>query len=83
LGLFLLGTFQLGISYILYTKAILHVTAFEAILIPVIEPLLNPIWVLIFINEKPGAWALLGGVVVILSITFRSLFVLKSRNLTV
>ncbi len=72
LGLFLLGVFQLGFSYILYARAIKHVTALEAILIPVIEPILNPIWVLILLGETPGKWALVGGAVVLVSVTFRS-----------
>jgi len=43
-----LGVMQLGISYILYANSILYVSSIEAILIPVIEPLQNPVWVLIF-----------------------------------
>ena len=74
IGLILLGVFQLGFAYILYAKAIPHVTALEAILIPVIEPLLNPLWVFLFAGEKPGFWALCGGSVVILSVTLRSLY---------
>ncbi|HTY63123.1 MAG TPA: DMT family transporter [Acidobacteriota bacterium] len=73
LGLLLLGVFQLGFSYILYAEAIKHVTALEAILIPVIEPVLNPLWVFLLLKEKPGAWAVLGGVIVILSVTLRCL----------
>ncbi|MCU7501378.1 MAG: DMT family transporter, partial [Ignavibacteria bacterium] len=45
IGLLLLGIVQLGISYVLYAYAIKHVSAIEGILIPVIEPVLNPIWV--------------------------------------
>jgi drug/metabolite transporter (DMT)-like permease len=71
LGLLVLGVFQLGFSYILYAEAIKHVTALEAILIPVIEPVLNPIWVFLLLKEKPGAWAVLGGIIVLLSITLR------------
>ena len=48
-----LGVIQLGVSYWLYARAIRHVTALEAVLIPVIEPILNPVWVLIFMHEKP------------------------------
>lgn len=76
-ALSLLGLFQLGISYILYASAIKHVTALEAILIPVIEPLLNPVWVFLLLGERPGPWALLGGVVVIVAVTFRSLHGLR------
>ncbi|SPF36878.1 conserved membrane hypothetical protein [Candidatus Desulfosporosinus infrequens] len=67
----ILGVVQLGIPYILYSKAIVHVTALEAILIPVIEPLLNPVWVFLMLGEAPGPLALLGGLVVLVAITIR------------
>jgi len=79
-GLILLGIFQLGISYIFYSIAIKHVTAIEAILIPVLEPILNPVWVLLIIGETPTYWSIVGGLVVISSVTFRSLFVIMKRK---
>ena len=66
------GIFQLGIPYVLYTIALRHVTALEAILITIIEPILNPIWVRIAIGEKPGAWALVGGAIVLVSVVVRA-----------
>ena len=30
---------------------------------------MNPVWVFIFDGEAPGAWALIGGLVVIVTIT--------------
>jgi drug/metabolite transporter (DMT)-like permease len=74
------GIFQLGIPYVLYTIAIRHITALEAILIATIEPILNPIWVLLAIGERPGPWALVGGVVVLLSVTVRSVATAVSRR---
>lgn len=71
LGLLLLGVFQLGISYIFYSEAIKNVSALEGILIPILEPLLNPVWVFIFIGERPGFWSLTGGMVVLTAITLR------------
>mgnify|MGYP001016215141 CR=1 FL=1 len=67
------GIFQLGIPYLLYTIALKYVSALEAILITIIEPILNPVWVLLAIGEKPGPWALVGGGVVLLSVTVRSI----------
>lgn len=61
-----LGIFQLGIPYILYTIALRHVNAIDAILVGMIEPVLNPIWVFFFIGEAVGDWALLGGSMVVL-----------------
>ena len=73
----ILGIFQLGISYILYTNAIKHVTSIEAILIPILEPLLNPVWVLIFTGEAPSKYALIGGLIVLFSITLREIYILE------
>jgi len=68
-----LGVVQLGLSYRLYAKAIKHVTALEAVLIPVIEPVLNPVWVLLCFGERPGPLALIGGVIVLGAVTLRAI----------
>jgi len=81
LGLIFLGVVQLGFSYALYSEAIRHVTALEAILIPSIEPILNPIWVFLILEERPGKWALTGGLIVLISVTLRSLIAIRRRNL--
>ncbi len=67
-NLIFLGTVQLGLSYILYSIAIKGVTALEASLIPVIEPILNPLWVFLAIGEIPGKWALAGSAVILTSV---------------
>ncbi|WBW97816.1 DMT family transporter [Oceanirhabdus sp. W0125-5] len=77
LYLIILGVFQLGISYILYTSAIKHVSALEGILIPILEPILNPIWVLIFAGEKPGIYSILGSIIILTTITFRTIHLSK------
>lgn len=79
LGLLLLGVFQLGIPYIFYTLAIKKLTALEATLIPVVEPILNPIWVFLFLGEIPGPWALVGGLIVLVSVTFRCAVAEKNK----
>ena len=71
--LLVLGVVQLGVSYRLYSKAIKHVTALEAVLIPVVEPILNPVWVLLFVGERPGKLALIGGVIVLGAVTLRAI----------
>lgn len=80
-NLLLLGILQLGIPYILYSRAIKHVTALEAILIPVLEPILNPVWVFLMLGEAPSHIALLGGVIVIMAVTVRCVApILMNRN---
>ncbi|HOJ89194.1 MAG TPA: DMT family transporter [Pseudothermotoga sp.] len=71
IGIVLLGVFQLGLSYIFYSTAIKYVNALEAVLISVIEPILNPIWVFLAIGEKPTMWAFIGGAVILSSVTLR------------
>lgn len=79
LALLLLGVVQLGVSYWLYARAIKHVTALEAVLIPVIEPLLNPVWVLFATGEKPSRLALLGGAIVLTAVTLRAVASVRAK----
>ena len=69
----ILGIIQLGVPYIFYTTAIKHVTALDAIIFPVIEPILNPILVFLILGEALGPWAFLGGSLVLGSVVFRGL----------
>lgn len=77
LGILILGIFQLGISYIFYTLAVKYVSPIEAILIPVLEPLLNPFWVFLFTGEIPGTYAFIGGLIVLIAISVRELCIKK------
>ena len=69
LGLAFLGIVQIGLPYIIYSRAVIHVSPLEGVIIPTIEPILNPVWVVIFIGEKPDFWALIGGLIVITVVT--------------
>jgi len=78
--LIILGVVQLGIPYILFAKAIKHATALEATLIPIIEPLLNPLWVFLILGETPGVLALTGGVIVIATVTIRCIMAVLAEE---
>jgi drug/metabolite transporter (DMT)-like permease len=60
-----LGIFQIGLSFLFFSVAIKHIPALDATLISTLEPVLNPLWVFLFIGEKPGLFALAGGVIVL------------------
>lgn len=82
IGILLLGAFQLGIAYILYATAVKYLTALEVILIMFLEPILNPIWVMLIHGETPSKFSLLGGTIVILTVAIRSIIVSKkSKNI--
>jgi len=80
IGILVLGIFQLGISYIFFTKAIHFVSPLEAILIPIIEPILNPVWVLIFTGEKISLYSILGGIVILSAVVIRGILTSKPLN---
>lgn len=64
----ILGIFQLGIPYVLYAVASRDCPPLACSLIGMLEPLLNPVWVFLFHGEKPGFFAAIGAVIVILSV---------------
>lgn len=67
--IFILGVAQLGIPYVLLGRASGSCPPLACSLLGAVEPLLNPVWVFIFDGEAPGMWALIGGVVVVVTIT--------------
>lgn len=69
----LLGLFQVGFSYVLFSSGIRHLTALRAILLGLVEPLLNPLWVWLGNGERPGSWAIAGGAVIIACLAVDSL----------
>jgi drug/metabolite transporter (DMT)-like permease len=63
-----LGIFQIGLAFIFFTRGIKHIPALEANLIGTLEPILNPVWVFLFLGERMGKSALLGGLVVLVGV---------------
>jgi drug/metabolite transporter (DMT)-like permease len=56
----------------MYALALRHVRAMEGILIPMIEPVLNPVWVFLMMGETPGPWAIVGGTIILGAVIFRA-----------
>lgn len=60
-----LGVMQIGVAYWFFTKGFERgVRSLEAGIVGYIEPVLNPLWVFVFIGERPGVWALIGGAII-------------------
>lgn len=77
--LLILGIVQLGFPYLLFALAIKEVTALESLLIPIMEPILNPLWVMLAIGERPGRLAIAGGAIVLSAATLRAAAAIRSR----
>jgi drug/metabolite transporter (DMT)-like permease len=67
-----LGIFQIGLAYVFVTRAIQRIPALEASVILLLEPVLNPVWAWVVQRETPGAWALLGGAIILGATTYKS-----------
>src|SRR3954451_7760937 len=68
-----LGLFQIALAYMLFVRGLKYVTATQASLTGMLEPVANPIWVLLFLGEKPSLYAVIGGIVVLVAIGWHTL----------
>jgi DME family drug/metabolite transporter len=73
LALLFLGVFQIGLAYAAFVKGLQHVTATEASLTGMLEPVANPVWVLLFLGETPSVYAIAGAVIVLMAIGWHTL----------
>lgn len=62
-----LGVFQIGLAYVLMTRAVRKVSALEVGLLLLLEPVLNAIWAWLVHGERPGTWSLAGCSVILLA----------------
>lgn len=73
--LLFLGIFQIAFAYAFFVRGLKYVNATEASLTGMLEPIANPVWVFLFLGERPSIYALLGGAIVLGSIAWRTLTV--------
>lgn len=69
-----LGIVQLGFAYVLFVRGLAVVPAAEASLLGMLEPMFNPLWAFLGLGERPSAWALLGGAIVLAAVAGRTVF---------
>ena len=75
--LVVLGVFQFGIPYLLYTSALRHVPAYRAVLLTLIEPVLNPTWTLLIVGEVPTSSTLEGGALIVAAVALQVVLALR------
>jgi drug/metabolite transporter (DMT)-like permease len=69
-----LGVFQIGVAYLFVTEGLRRVPALEASVLLLVEPAFNPIWAWLVHNERPGPWALVGGIVIVSATTGKAIY---------
>ncbi|MCE9638306.1 MAG: DMT family transporter [Planctomycetes bacterium] len=62
-----LGVVQVALAYVCLTRGIRRIPAFEASLLLLLEPVLNPVWAWLVHGERPGGWALTGGALILVA----------------
>jgi drug/metabolite transporter (DMT)-like permease len=68
-----MGTFQLGLPYVLFIKGLRLVPATDGALITLVEPVLNPVWVWLVVAEAPHWSTLIGGGLILIALLVRFL----------
>ncbi len=77
---FLWGGVLSGLANGMFIAASRHLVAAEVTLFMLLEFALGPIWVWLFAGEVPTRWTLLGGALVIASVTLRAILELRGRG---
>jgi drug/metabolite transporter (DMT)-like permease len=75
-----LGVFQLGLAYFFLTRALEQVPAFEASLLLLLEPVLNPLWSWLLHGERPSPWSFAGGAVILAATVVKSWLDVRRRG---
>lgn len=70
-----LGVIQIGVAYTLFTLGMARgVRSLDAGIVGYIEPVLNPVWVFLVLGERPSAWAIIGGAIIITAVVTHTIF---------
>jgi drug/metabolite transporter (DMT)-like permease len=70
-----LGMIQIGLAYALFTLGMARgVRSLDAGIVAYIEPVLNPLWVFLFLGERPSGWALVGGTIIITAVVSHTIW---------
>ncbi|MGO8703743.1 MAG: DMT family transporter [Candidatus Brocadiia bacterium] len=75
-----LGVFQIGLAYFLFQGALLRITAVEASLLCLIEPMLCPLWAWFFAADVPPRNSVLGAGIILLTLAANTVW--KARTET-
>jgi len=76
-----LGIVQIGCAYLLFTQAMARgLRSLDASIVGYIEPVLNPVWVFLFIGERPAGWAIIGGAIIITSVIVHMLVTAREKS---
>ena len=68
------GFAQLGVGLAIFSVGAARAPATDVALLSMLEPIMGPIWVWIFVDEYPGVPALIGGSVVFVALAAHTVY---------
>jgi len=79
--LLLIGTFQIGLGYILFYSGSRYLPTTLTGLITLLETILGPIWVFLAFGEKISHNSLVGGIIILLSLIINTILTAKYEKM--
>jgi len=67
----LMGCLQIALPYVLFSYGLKRVSGVEGSLLALVEPLLNPVWVVLLVGEKPSVATVVGGLIIVAALAAR------------
>ncbi len=80
LAILFMGTCQLGLSWICFSRGIKTTPSLQASFITMIEPVLNPILALLILGESMGTLSVIGSVLVVATIVVHNVLTAKKEQ---
>lgn len=65
------GVLQMGLPYLLFSRGLKGVSAQEAGILTLLEPVLNPLWTFLGMGERPSPFTVVGGLLILTGIALR------------
>ena len=80
LAIFFMGSCQLGLSWICFSRGIKTTPSLQASFITMIEPVLNPILALLLLGEAMGTLSVIGSALVVVTIVVHNVLTAKKEE---
>lgn len=80
LAIFFMGSCQLGLSWICFSRGIKTTPSLQASFITMIEPVLNPILALLILGESMGTLSVIGSVLVVATIVVHNVLTARKEQ---
>jgi drug/metabolite transporter (DMT)-like permease len=75
-----LGVFQIGLAYFLFQGALRRITAVEASLLTLIEPVLCPLWAWFYVADVPPHRSMLGAGIILLTLAANTIWKARTES---